>query len=263
MIIFLYGPDDYRREEKRRAITAEFVRKHGGITVRHFNIGAEGALDVLEEFVHTQSIFEPMKLAVLEGSGEADGTAAARILKSCRGESHITLLISEHDELPKKEFGFLHEKKAGIVSQHFPELSGEAWEHFVKEQALKRSLRFTPDALQYLSQAYEGDTWRLVTALEKLSFLEKTTLGRVDLESLGAEIAPEFWELLNALKTPDRSRRLLALEKIFSARETAGKVFNILAYASPATLPLFAEYDRAVKGGKLDYEEVLLDLAIR
>jgi len=44
--------------------------------------------------------------------------------------------------------------------------------------------------------------------------------------------------------------------------DPAAKIFNILAAQAGEKIPRMADYDIAVKSGKLDYEEVLLDLAI-
>ena len=65
MIIFLYGPDDYRRLQKKREILAEFKKKHSDLGVCIFDM-TSGATDDLEEFLRAQSIFENKKLAVIE-----------------------------------------------------------------------------------------------------------------------------------------------------------------------------------------------------
>ena len=67
MIILLYGPDDYRREQKRREIVAEFTKKHDALGVDFFNLQDDGAFDSLTAFLRNQSIFETKKLAVLSG----------------------------------------------------------------------------------------------------------------------------------------------------------------------------------------------------
>ncbi len=59
--------------------------------------------------------------------------------------------------------------------------------------------------------------------------------------------------------------KIEALEELFFAREEPAKIFNILAsrnYLSPEMLKKLADYDVAVKSGKMDYDEVLVDLAL-
>jgi len=58
---------------------------------------------------------------------------------------------------------------------------------------------------------------------------------------------------------------LVALEIILSDRkDDPARVFNSLAYrlGSEGEARLYADYDVAVKSGKLEYEEVLLELAL-
>jgi len=56
--------------------------------------------------------------------------------------------------------------------------------------------------------------------------------------------------------------RLAALEELFLTRDPAAKIFNILSAFAPNRAAQFAEYDYAIKNGKLDYEEALTDLAL-
>ena len=81
MIIFLYGPDDYRRSEKKRSIIAEFSKKRSEIGLGVFDLEEKTALEPLGEFLKTQSIFETAKLAVLENAFELDAPKLAKLLK--------------------------------------------------------------------------------------------------------------------------------------------------------------------------------------
>ena len=61
------------------------------------------------------------------------------------------------------------------------------------------------------------------------------------------------------------SRRLVDLEILFGHQEEPVKIFNILATSYLNTvfsLQKLADYDAAIKSGKLDYEEALVDLAL-
>jgi hypothetical protein len=109
---------------------------------------------------------------------------------------------------------------------------------------------------------YEDDTWRLVTEIQKLSFLGKPVIEIKDLEDLGLEQIPDFWSLILGFKSRNLNQRLWALERIFGQNEPAGKIFNLLAYQLPEKINNFAEYDLMVKSGKLEYEEALVDLVV-
>ena len=128
-------------------------------------------------------------------------------------------------------------------------------------------------ATQFLGTVYQGNSWALVTELEKLRAL-KTAGGvgaaagaaaivqKSDLDALDLEAAPNYWALLNGMKSYDARTRLFALEKLFATNDPPAKIFNILAAQAGEKIPRMAEYDLAVKSGKLDYDEVLVDLAL-
>ncbi len=270
MIIFLYGPDDYRRSEKKRSIIAEFSKKRLEIGVGIFDLEEKTALENLGEFLKTQSIFESAKLAVLENAFELDAPKLAKLLKPFIEEKNITVLVAEKDK-PVKALAFLLEKPA--ISQKFDALAGAEWSAFIRAEAKKNGAELTPAAVQFLGAVYEGNTWGLVTELQKLAGLGtpreaaggSTAAGPIDKEDLDIfdlEVAPNYWGLINGLKNYEMKNRLYALETMLAANDPPAKIFNILASQWQEKTPHMAEYDLAVKSGKVDYEEALVDLLI-
>lgn len=268
MIIFLYGVDDYRREEKRRAIVGEFLKKRSGLSVRFFS--AEGDLNWFEEFksfLRNQSIFESAKLVVISGISEVPAKGLAEELKLFLDNKSVTVIISTPDK-PGKELNFLLKKPIRqaqgepVLVQEFDVLKGKEWNLFVKGEIKKREMNFTPAAADFLEKVYEGNPWRLVTELDKLRCLELEIVDRKDLEKMGLEVVPNFWSLILGFKSRFLGDRLRALEKMLGTNEPTAKVFNIIAYQLPEKIEKIAGYDLAIKSGKMDYEEALVDLAI-
>lgn len=265
MTIFLYGPDDYRREQKRKGLIAEFYKKHSGLGFAQFDLEEEGGLENLQEFLHSQSIFEPLKLAYVANAFSVEEKKLAAILKPLSADKNTTILISEKN-VPPRPLAFLRpaqgKKKDGALAQEFEVLKGAAWRRFIQAEAEARNLKLASQALELLAQAYAGDGWRLTTELDKLALLPRRQVERKDLEALSVEVAPDFWATMYGLRSPRVNERLATLEKVFSRGEPAGKIFNILSAQWQEKLPAFAAYDTAVKTGRCDYEEVLLDLAL-
>lgn len=266
MLIVLSGPDDYRREEKKREILAELSRKHSGLGIRRFDMAEDGAAAMLEEFVRSESLFWPRKAAVLESVFESKAEDLPAKLRAFGAKPNAVIIISEREK-PTGTFLFLAKSSGGnkkdLLAQSFEYLEGADWVRLVRNLAERQGIELDEKGLAFICAAYAGDTWRLATELEKISSLGRRRIGRDNLERLGVELTPEFWDLITALKSGDLARRLRALETIFAEGEPAGKVFNILAYQFAERFDQFALYDRAVKGGKLDYEEVLVDFAIK
>jgi DNA polymerase III delta subunit len=265
MIIFLYGPDDYRRSEKKRSIVEEFSKKRSELGLGVFDLEEKTAIESLVEFLKTQSIFEIAKLAVLENAFEFDAPKLAKLLKPFIEEKNVTILIAEKDK-PLKALAFLLEKP--VLTQKFEQLAGTEWTMFIQTEAKKNDVRLTPAAAQFLGTIHNGNTWGLITEIEKLRGFKNGASGagdvidKKDLDIFDFEVAPNYWGLINGLKNYDIKNRLYAFETMLAANDPPAKIFNILASQWQEKTPHMAEYDLAVKSGKVDYEEALVDLLI-
>lgn len=269
MIIFLFGPDDYRREQKKKFYIEEFKKKYSGLSVSHFDLTEENKPNDLAGFLRGQSIFESKKLAVVENLSGAEEKKLAGIFKTSGlsvdkkatdGDEHNqnTVLFSESKK-PPKVLGFLLEKPS--KTEEFAILSGAEWLRFIDGVAGKIGLFLEPAAKNFLAEVYAGDSWGLVTELEKISNLKKT-VNRKDLENLGLEVAPNYWAVINGVRSASIATSLRAVEKLSSQNEPAAKVFNIISSLWKEKTPQMAEYDFMVKSGKLEYEEALLELVL-
>jgi DNA polymerase III delta subunit len=266
MIIFLYGPDDYRRSEKKRSIMTEFAKKRSEIGLGIFDLEEKTALESLGEFLKTQSIFETAKLAVLENAFELEASKLAKLLKPFVEEKNITILIAEKDK-PLKALAFLLDKP--VLAQKFETLAGAEWTAFIQAEAKKHDVMVMPAAAQFLGTIYAGNPWGLITEIEKLRGFKNGAAGapsipidKKDLDIFDFEVAPNYWGLINGLKNYDIKNRLYAFEMMLAANDPPAKIFNILASQWQEKTPHMAEYDLAVKSGKVDYEEALVDLLI-
>ncbi|HUC01434.1 MAG TPA: hypothetical protein VMA75_00820 [Candidatus Paceibacterota bacterium] len=261
MIVFLYGPDDYRRSEKKRSIIAEFSKKRSEIGLGVFDLEDKTALENLTQFLRTQSIFETAKLAVLENAFELEAPKLAKLLKPFVEEKNITILIAGKDK-PVKALAFLLEKPT--ISQKFETLAGAELAAWIAGEAKKNDVKLTAAAAQFLASVYGGDTWGIVTELQKLGGFGDAgkTIDRKDLNVFDLEVAPNYWGLMNGLKSFDMRNRLYAFETMLAGNDPPAKIFNILASQWQEKTPHMAEYDLAVKSGKVDYEEALVDLLI-
>ncbi|MEK9179861.1 MAG: hypothetical protein AAB897_00380 [Patescibacteria group bacterium] len=274
MIIFLYGPDDYRRAERKKFYIAEFKKKYSGLSLDYFDLENPEALERLETFLRSQSLFEKKKLAVLENALEADEKKLVEILKSIAGDPAAIVAISESKK-PAGALKFIVNAPKPSVSEEFEHLAGAEWDLFIRKEAKSRLRRqsddgvaeargvvLAPAAANFLAEVYAKNSWGLVTELDKLSNLDKKEISRADLEALGLETVPNYWMMVNSAKSQNLKTRLWALEKLFSQKDPPAKIFNILASLWRERIPQMAEYDFMVKSGKLEYEEVLLDTII-
>jgi DNA polymerase III delta subunit len=258
MLIFLYGPDDYRRLQKKRDVIAEFRKKRSDLGLGVFDMTAKDWRDGFDEFSRSQSLFESAKLAVLENAFEMEAKPLAAFLKPFADDKSITLLLSEREK-PVKALGLLLEKPT--IAQKFENLEGADLIAFIATEVKKNGAKIMPSAAQFLATVYAGNSWGLATELQKLSAF-RSTIERKDLDEFDLEAAPNYWMLLNGLKSYDARTRLSTLEKLLAMNDPAAKIFNILASQWKEKTAEMAEFDFAVKSGKLEYEEALLDAVL-
>ncbi len=226
-----------------------YEKKHSRLTRHVFYMGEKESLDRLQSFLKEQSLFDTTKFAVIYDADEAP--EVAKLLKTALENKATTIVVVSEKKLPK-ELAFLLKKP--VLAQLFAALDTADLYAFIKTEAKNRNIELTPDMLRYLSEVFQSDTWGIVTELEKL-FLG----GHMS----AALHAPAFFPLIQTLKRPgDTQSRLTALGYLLESEDPAA-IFNVTAsIADPLLKIKMADYDIAIKSGKLEYEEALTDLAI-
>jgi DNA polymerase III delta subunit len=250
MIVFLCGPDDFRRLAKRKFVIKEFQKKHprGMLTV--FS-GEEATAEKLNSFLRQESLFEEKKLGLIQ-----DVELYPELVKIWKeiSKNKNTTLIAESRKIPPKSSPL---SKTEVAREEFPALAGREWKSFILKQTREAGAKLSSEAVGFLSESYEGDSWGVVTEIRKLASLSKEISAK-DLATFGLGAAPEYWPMLNGLKSFYTKDRLRALALLNAENEPAAKTFNILASSWSEKTPQFAEYDASIKSGKLEYEEALL-----
>lgn len=258
MIIFIYAQDKFRALQRKKEIIYNFQKENQLSTVFIFDLENENHLESFFNFLESQSIFGYKKFGVIYNLFLVSNREIANKIKCFVENQDIFILIYE-EKKPPSELNFL--TKPPVVYEIFEILKGKKWTNFVMREIKKRKIKLTASALNFLIQVYLGDSFRLVTELDKIALLSKS-FDLKDLNNLGIDTSPDFWFLFNQLKNKNLKFRISALENLLAIGEPAGKLFNILAYSWPEKIENFVIYDRAVKSGKLDYEEALLDVIL-
>lgn len=250
MIIYLYGPDAYRRQEKLKWYTDQFKNKFSALTIDHFDLAEESEFDKLKSFSTAQSLFEDSKFGVLENVNEFKPKELENIFKLSIDSKTLTLVISTDKALPKD---YKLSGKEGIIMEEFPAPKAEEFSSFIKKEAAKRNLKILPATLSILARNYSGDFYGVITELDKMA------LGG----SLESSEEVNFFILVTRLQKAGNVKQVLpALERLLMENDSA-MLFNFLASrAYGAVKTKMADYDVAIKSGKLEYEEALLNLAI-
>lgn len=231
-------------------IIAQYTKKHSGVTMEKLNLEGEADVAGVKEFSKNQSLFDSFRLGVINIGLKPFLDGLAEILKSYLESKNVILVISAEKKLPK-DFIFLLKPPAGVkvLAQEFAELSGAKLNSFIKKEIEKRNLEFSSELVSLLIGIHGSDLWGMVNDLDKLALG-----GKIEGNIKSQNIFP----LLNRIKRGD----LTALEILLSTQEPA-MLFNMLAAGADSYLKTkMANYDVAIKSGKITYREALTDLTL-
>ncbi len=249
MFAYLYGPDTYRRGRYlREQLLAPYHKKYPDGSVGVFDLLEEDAVAKLQSFSGGTGLFAKTALAVVYHPEEGE-KEFVKFLKEV-GESTATTVIVVADKKLTKEFAFLMNGK----EKEFEPLSGLDFLKFIKAEAKTLELAVTDVQLKAIGEAYDGDTWAAMTEIERVA-----AGGAIEQHT----IVVDFMGLLRTLSAGRNLPALLRALTLLTDYDEPAKVFNLLgAFVYGSAKIKMADYDLAVKTGKLEYPEVLLDFVL-
>jgi len=256
MLITLYGPDSYRRLKNLNEVAKTYRDKYSGLSYERIDMTADDSLARLKNFVSTRSMFDPVKLIVLDNPlDEKEQKELRDLLKENIENKELTIVLNSAKK-PPASYKFLYEKPS--AAHEFPALKDAKLGAFIEKLASEHGLGLDKENKDALIGLFGSDTWSIATEIGQL-----THSAHQEVES---RPATDYFKLINSLKRGYGAKnRLVALEIILSERkDEPARVFNSLAYhlSGIDEANRFADYDVAIKSGKLEYEEILLDLAL-
>lgn len=261
MVITLYGSDSYRRQKKLHEIISRYKEKRLSLDFEEVDAEEEDALERALEFWSTPSLFQDTKLLVVKQPfAAAGGSDFKKFVKNAAYKKDATLVLSDTTDRIRQEFSFLKEEPNLV--QEFPQLEGAAFTAFIREEIRVRGFLIERDALEYLSRVFHGDSWGVVEELSKLSLLEIFPLTLALLKQSGVREESDFFSCISGWFRKRLAERLYSLEELFNYKTEPAQIFNVLAYQDRGELRRFADFDVEVKSGRLEYEEVLIELAL-
>lgn len=249
----VYGDDSYRRNRAVREIVAQYQKKYPDGTVGNIDCNDQDSLKKLESFAAAPGLFSKSSLAIVR-SPEEGGKELAKLLKTFADSKHVTVLVVADKKLPK-DFAVLYEKGVGPARADFEQPEGIDFLKFLKADAAERGIKISDTQLKSIGELYNGDTWGAVTEIERVA--SGGAIGEK-----GATF--DFIGLIRTIAGGTNvAQRLKALFLLFEYDEPA-KVFNMVAaFTTGGAKVKMADYDVAIKSGKLEYGEALLEFVLQ
>lgn len=273
MILFLYGPDTYRRTKIMREQYDAQRKKYPHVDVLHVDLGENPEdWEKVRDFCAQPSMFTEKKIVMVRESGALGKDFAKeerewiRVLKDVAKDDAILFIISDA-RAPKKAFQFLCE--VSVRCERLEELEGKELQVFLSQEARTHAISFTPEALRFIVRAAASKEDRSFCIVGWCAQIVcagfQSPVGISDVMQFVHDDARE--EVFTCAKeinyARDFSARLIALEKTLLHGVDAAHLFNSLAIVVRGEDILrLADYDISIKSGGLEYEEALVGFAI-
>lgn len=263
MIIYLYGPDSYRRSKKLKEILDRYKSKHGSVDISVFDLEEDEENWIKAKNALSQpSMFVKTKTAVIKNSNKVERAEWLKVLKSLFESKDVFVIISD-PKPPKKKFKPILD--GVFMSENFEDLEGEKLEKFVRRELKKRNVKLAPPAFNFLISYLSSSELRSVLAVNEI---EKIYLAKfpnpVSLDDLRSIIIWKarnvlYQEIRNVLYAENIPQTLSRLESLFMRAEEPMRIFNSAVYQLRGEdVVEFAGLDVMNKSGRMEPRESFL-----
>ncbi len=230
MLIFVYGNDTFRVQEKVREMEARFKDKFDPAGMNMVRFDAKAAIGDVMEAVTSAPFMGEKRMAVVRDlvatTKKADAKAWVEGFSSTP-ESTI-VIFWESAEPEKVEKAELFKALKGVSDVHhypFPALTGSALSKWIEDRVKSLGGTIDRDAVQELVMRVGGDLWRMSGELEKL--VARTSASREAIskklisEMVSANFEDQIFVFVDAVSRKDvkGALRLLDEERQSGAEE--------------------------------------------
>jgi hypothetical protein len=242
MLFLFVGQDSYRRSIKKKEWMAAFAAKYPDCLASVFDVSDASTEEEARVFCAASPLFSSLRMAVLENC-EAGGDFTDEIIARCSA-SQTVHAVAVFEKNPGKKVA----NQAKEVYE-FALPKDLEWGQYVEVEAKRFGLKTTDPRVVLASNNWNLSPWGLSTELAKIA--------------MGASQKEERVVDVRAFAYGRLSDRLSQMQISFSGGSPWQMIFyTTAAMTGKQNTPLFAEYDAAIKSGKIDYEEALLDFAV-
>ena len=233
MIIFLYGPDTYRSQQKLNEIIEHYQKVHkSGLNLRYFDGDSEKSLN-FQDFrneIETASMFREKKLLVLKDIF-SNKDFQEEFLKQREKfvNSGNIILIYERKQADKKSpfFKFLQKNSE---SQEFEPLEGPKLSSWIKKEFKQYNSKTDSEALAKLIEYVGNDLWRMSNEIRKLASYKKE-IGIKEIELLvRSKIETDIFKTIDAIAQKNKKQALILLHKHLEKGDSPLYLLSMINY---------------------------------
>ena len=208
MIIFLYGPDTYRSQQKLREIIECYKKiRKSGLNLRYFNGSSLNFQDFKDEF-RTSPMFAEKKLFVVKNAF-LNSKFKEKFLEEAiffRNSKDIILFYEENT--PQNDLFFKFLKENGR-SQEFGLLSVQKLRNWLRKEFKKYGVEIENETIEKLINFVGNDLWRLSQEVKKIvNYIKSKDKKVVRIEEIELLVKPKIetniFKTINAIATKNK-----------------------------------------------------------
>ncbi len=240
MLIFLFGEDLFRSEEKLSELKQLFQQKNpnGNLIIIDFS-QKEASTDQLEASWQNEGLFSQKKLIIsldfLQNvSSEKQKEVLEKLKKAALDKNPDSTLIFHENSNPRKNLSFYKFLDKNAKKQQFDLLKNFELEKWIQNYLQKNKIQtaFDPKTVSLLASTVGNDLFLLKNELEKLiTFKPEGTLTETDLEKMvKAQIQSNIFQTIEALLSQNKKLALDLFHQQIEKGEDVFYVFSMYIY---------------------------------
>lgn len=230
MILFLYGTDRYRLQEKVQEIKLLQQKKYGSfLSIREVEAKEENFQRFLDE-IQQVSMFVRKKVFFVRNPFQVKEFRQGlkeNIEKLIKSQDLVVLI---EEGMPQKQDELFQLLKQEVKSQEFKPLEGKALRGWVKDYIKKNGGEIEEEGLDLLLSYKDNDLWDLKNEINKLiSFTKMVTPGTIRI-LVQPKVEVGIFETIEALIQKDKRRALALLEKHLNKGDSPLYLLKMITY---------------------------------
>jgi len=232
MIIFLYGQDTYRSNQKLKEIIRHYKKTHkSGLNLKYFD-GTKLNIQDFKDEIEQISMFKEKKLVVLADIF-SNSEFKKKFLEKRKDfmNSKDIILFYERNKLSKRDalFSFL---KKHAKSQEFEFLDEKRLKNWVEKEIKNLGGEIQDRALELLVVSVGSDLWQMTNEIRKLiSFKNGEIINSRDVGLLvRPKIEPDIFKTIDAIASKDKKRAIKLLKKHLEKGDSPFYLFTMINF---------------------------------
>lgn len=234
MIIFLYGQDSYRINQKLQEIINGYKAKNSsGLNFSSYDL-SEDFFKELKDKLTNSSLIPEKKLIVLKNVFKTNAEEILEIFRSqniSKRDDIIVIAVALGDKDGSELFKYLTKKPNQV--QNFKPLKEYEVKNYAKKLLSSSGVDLTGEALEFLVFNCNHNLWLIDSEAQKLAAFSAKggVISKSQVEGLMVSIASHnIFELTDALAKKNKKSALSALYKALDNGENPTELLGLLAW---------------------------------